>query len=334
MAENDSQSIGKLRVTAQEATTAITTAQVTSETAHSALKKNQEDVAAIFIQVKEDETAIAEAKKVADVTATAMKTVQAQVAETAVKVQSDATTIEKREAESKTALQSIADVTTVTNNTHKRVQDYEQALAALKNEFDELKDKIESLLPGATSAGLASAFREQKARFNKPQRNWLGIFIAAVVSLLAAGLIGLPTFQSGNTPGEPSWDAILRHIVNRLPLVGPLIWLGIYAGRNYMLALRMQEEYAFKEALSATFEGYKREMAAIDAPAESVAPLLTLCENVLRSLAERPGRIYEGKHEDITPLAPVTKALAEVAAKVTEKVGDTVSKKINDMKLP
>ncbi|MGH9385513.1 MAG: hypothetical protein ACRD2N_14625 [Vicinamibacterales bacterium] len=130
-------------------------------------------------------------------------------------------------------------------------------------------------------------------------------FIIAITLLLLAGVIGLPGFlREGLT-----WDALQLHFVSRLPLALPLVWLAVYAGRNYMLALRLQEEYAFKEALSTSFEGYKREMANIPATSEQLSPLLTLCDNVLRTLAQRPGRLYEGKHEDITPLAPVAKIL-------------------------
>src|SRR5205807_9573247 len=83
------------------------------------------------------------------------------------------------------------------------------------------------------------------------------------------------------------------------------VWLAVYAGRNYMLALRLQEEYAFKEALSTSFEGYKREMTGIPAAGDQLLPILTLCNNVLETLALRPGRLYEGKHDDITPLSPL-----------------------------
>lgn len=99
-----------------------------------------------------------------------------------------------------------------------------------------------------------------------------------------------------------------------------------------MLALRMQEEYAFKEAISATFEGYKREMAAIASSEPGAVPILKLCENVLLTLAQRPGRIYEGQHEDITPLAPVMKAVSEVSAKITEQLGDVAVKAMEKFK--
>jgi hypothetical protein len=86
-----------------------------------------------------------------------------------------------------------------------------------------------------------------------------------------------------------------------MPIAIPLVWLALYAGRNYMLSLRLEEEYAYKEAVSTAFEGYKRELSEIKAiDGEKHPPLNELCTNVLAAIARRPGRIYEGKHKDIT----------------------------------
>lgn len=174
------------------------------------------------------------------------------------------------------------------------IEAHEADLSRLKGESDKLHARIESLLPNATSAGLATAFREQQARFVWPQWMWLATFVVTIGGLLASSLWGLPATND-------SWDSMGRHFVNRLPLIAPLVWLAIYAGRHYQLALRLQEEYAYKEAVSAAFEGYKREMGTVGAGANGGSPLVTLCENVLSTLGQRPGRIYEGKQEDITP---------------------------------
>jgi hypothetical protein len=123
-------------------------------------------------------------------------------------------------------------------------------------------------------------------------------------------VISLPSFYSaivGKTmfgnPVDSTWDGVLRGLAMRLPLVIPLVWLAIYAGRNYMLSLRLEEDYAYKEAISISFEGYKREMENIAVgDATNPTPITTLCVNVLRAIAERPGRIYEGKQQDITIL--------------------------------
>lgn len=175
-----------------------------------------------------------------------------------------------------------------------------------------MNSKLEGLLPHATSAGLASAFHNQKARFSKPQPYWLGLFVIAIFALLVAAGMGLPATSD-------SWDAILRHFVNRLPIVAPLVWLAIYAGHHYSMALRMEEDYAFKEAVSTAFEGYKREMLAIPpSHGSDVSPLVTLCENVLKALAERPGRIYDGKADIVTPFTPASSALKELKDFIAE----------------
>ena len=84
-----------------------------------------------------------------------------------------------------------------------------------------------------------------------------------------------------------------------------------------MLSLRLEEDYAYKESISIAFEGYKREMTQIAAgDATNPTPLTTLCVNVLKAIAERPGRIYDGKQQDITPLAE-----AQAALKKAEEIG-------------
>jgi hypothetical protein len=187
-------------------------------------------------------------------------------------------------------------------------------------DLDSLTSKIESLLPGATSAGLASSFNVQKERFNAPQRRWLWTFVCCMIGLV---LVALPSFIAAafhlNQSGDPTWDATWRNLAVRLPIVLPLVWLAIYAGRNYMLSLRLEEDYAYKEAISTAFEGYKREMEKITtADGQGTTPLTSLCTNVLRAIAERPGRIYEGKHRDIN-LASEALAVLEKGAEFSKK---------------
>lgn len=267
----------------------------------SVIEKAQTDVAAALKEVNSGTAAIAQAKTNSDAAFTAIQALQTQSTEVASKASTDGTTIAKIESESKTYQSSLSKIVTEAAEAQKNVNEYEDKLVKLIKDFSELNKKIEGLLPNATSAGLASAFRNQQERFKKPQKNWLYTFVTSIVILLIIGGIGLPSLQAND-----SWDAILRHLMIRLPLIVPLVWIGIYAGRNYMLALRVEEEYAFKEAVSTSFEGYKREMTEISASGNNeTRPLIVLCENVLMTLAQRPGRIYEGRHEDITPLSPV-----------------------------
>jgi uncharacterized coiled-coil DUF342 family protein len=241
-------------------------------------------------------------KLLAQVTEHATKT-----AEQAVQIEAALQDIKQSEDASRALVATMAVADKKSAQVLAIIEGHESDLARLKAECDTLHKRIESLLPNATSAGLATAFRDQKSRFTRPQRGWLAAFILAIVALLGAGLYGLPT-------ADGSWDQMAKHFINRLPLIAPLVWLAVYAGRHYGLALRLQEEYAYKEAVSAAFEGYKREMTSVAAAVEGPAgPLVTLCESVLRTLGQRPGRIYEGKHEDITALTPLATAVKDGA---------------------
>lgn len=263
-------------------------------------------------QGSKDANAITAAKTGSEANAAAIQALQTQMAEAMAKATADGATISKAEDDSKKLVSSMTDARNKADEANVRLAKYEEEIKQLTTDFSEMQVKLEGLLPHATSAGLASAFHNQKARFSKPQRYWLGLFVGTILALLLTTVLGLPA-------ANDSWDAILRHFINRLPIVAPLVWLAIYAGHHYSMALRMEEDYAFKEAVSIAFEGYKREMTGIQAATGSdVSPLITLCENVLRALAERPGRIYDGKTEMITPLTPAASAMKDLLAQVVK----------------
>lgn len=305
IAEASARAVSETRVVVENDAAVSKAASERSTAALSVIDKAQTDVAAALKEVSSGAAAIALTKANADEAFGAMQALQAQLAEIAPKAKTDVAAIAKIEADSKSLFTSLAKVVTTAEEAEVHVTEYEKRLAKLTDDFSELNKKIEGLLPNATSAGLASAFRNQKDRFKNPQKIWLITFILTILLLLSTGIFGMPSFGSSKESDE-TLDAILRHLMSRLPLIIPLVWLGIYAGRNYMLALRLEEEYAFKEAVSTAFEGYKREMTDISVGGNTNAPpLIVLCENVLHALTQRPGRIYEGRHEDITPLSPV-----------------------------
>jgi hypothetical protein len=191
---------------------------------------------------------------------------------------------------------------------------HEVRVEELSKKLETLNTRAEGLLPGFTSTGLAHSFSEQKQRFAIPQKRWLQTFISCIIGLI---LVASPSFLNAiiGAPAD-SWGVIFRGMAMRLPIVIPLVWLAIYAGRNYMVSLRLEEDYAYKETISRAFEGYKREMKDIPiGEAKNPTPLTTLCGNVLTAIAERPGRIYDGKQKDITPLNEALTAAEELRAK-------------------
>lgn len=312
------QAIAVSRGTAQGELNAIADGKATAVRDAALATAAAERVAAVMPSIDQgskDANAITAAKDSAEATSLALQGLHTQISEASAKAVSDTASIAQANEEIKKLAVSMSDARTTANEANDRLVAYEQEIKRLTGAFADMERKLESKLPHATSVGLASAFHIQKARFSKPQPYWLGLFVVAIVCLLIAAAWGLPTTNE-------TWDAIFRHFVNRLPLVAPLVWLAIYAGHHYNMALRMEEDYAFKEAVSTAFEGYKREMLSIPpSAASSVSPLVTLCENVLRSLAERPGRIYEGRNDVVTPFTPLTTAIKDTVAEAVKVTG-------------
>lgn len=204
--------------------------------------------------------------------------------------------------------------------TEKRIADYEGRLAALETTANERLKTIESLLPGAASAGLASAFNQRRAHFKWPQRVWQGVFVACVLALLV--IAGLEFSLISKMDSALTWDRLGLSLLHRLPFALPLIWLAIHAGHKAALAQRVEEDYAFKETVSRSFEGYRREMAELEGKAAPNSALTRLCAGVLGVITNPPGRIYEKHPLNNTPLSALADSAAPIAT-VASRVAKT-----------
>jgi Mg2+ and Co2+ transporter CorA len=277
------QDIDKTRASAEDSVRSANTARDLSTEAQKGAEASQEKAAASMKDAQEKMESINEYLK--------------SISQHAVEVQKALTDAK----ESETSLKDVLEHLIKSNN---NALEYETRLAKLADESEDLIKRVDSLLPGAASASLASSFNAQKQRCAQPQKRWLTIFISSILGLV---VIALPSFLAAlgiPIPGhstDSSTPDIWRSLLLRMPIAIPLVWLAIYAGRNYMLSVRLEEEYAYKEAISTAFEGYKRELSQISvSDPTNPTPLIKLCTNILAAIAERPGRIYEGKHNDIT----------------------------------
>lgn len=171
---------------------------------------------------------------------------------------------------------------------------YEKRLADLALQCSTQLTTIKGLLPDATSAGLASAFGERGKLFREPLLKWQYLFVGAVGGLIA--LAGISLCQFIFSQQVLNYDEIFRLWLVRLPLVGALIWLAMHASHESALAKRLEEDYGYKAAIAASFEGFHREMAKYSATDVAGGPLAKLCEDTLATIASPPGRIYD-KHK-------------------------------------
>ncbi len=204
----------------------------------------------------------------------------------------------------------------------RRLVDYETGLKRVDEQCKAQLKIIESLLPGATSAGLAHAFNERRKTFHRPHSTWQWGFVIAIVLLVAVAITGL--IQVYHMSAAPSYDEVLRLWLSRLPVAGALIWLALHASRESALAKRLEEDYGYKAAIASSFEGFRKQMSEVETSEEGTSPLAALCSNTLSTIAAPPGRIYDRHKLTVGPADEFAKA-AHAIAKVTSRQGDSNS---------
>ncbi|MFZ5723858.1 MAG: hypothetical protein ACOY33_09375 [Pseudomonadota bacterium] len=223
-------------------------------------------------------------------------------------------------SEAKQHHESVAEFSRSVDVLSERVSKTEEKMTKLSAEALALRKQVEELLPGATSAGLASAFRERKESFQGPVKLWARVFIGSLVALLVVAFLNPVDF----TIDKVTLENFHMYVLLRLPFLVPIVWLAIYAAHKHNQALRLEEEYAHKEAISKSFEGYKTQLLEIESDSTSTAAE-HLVNRTLEALARHPGRIYDAKREDLSPFG-VIKEWFTFGAKESPKKEDGAEK--------
>jgi len=186
----------------------------------------------------------------------------------------------------------------------KRINDYEAKLKDLNAQCAMQLEAIKALLPGATSAGLASAFDQRRQTFLNPSKRWQGIFVGSVIFLALIALASL--IEVYRQPQPIKFAELLVLWASRVPFAAALVWLAMHASREAALAKRLEEDYGFKASVASSFQGFQEQMKIVGGSAADNEPLKTLCDATLAQITNPPGRIYE-KHP--LTVSPTTEAL-------------------------
>ena len=134
---------------------------------------------------------------------------------------------------------------------------YNSYLEEWNNSFIGLKEAIEELLPGATSAGLSTAYKEKQEAEESSLRWGYGWFVGIIVSMV---LIGSSLLIPKFAPASGDYIAF----ISRLVLFAPLIWIGIYQNKKINISKKIIEEYAHKAAVMKTFDGLLKQIFKTD----------------------------------------------------------------------
>ena len=171
-------------------------------------------------------------------------------------------------------------------------------------EFEARTKEIETLLPGATSAGLASAFADRKNDIQKNKNWWIALLIISAFLLVCFGVFSLTPW--GNKIGMAS------SLSGRVVIVAGLILLEEFARRNFNIISRLAESYAYKEALAKSYFGYKKQMEEIPMPSHNETEKnmghSVLMETFLGKLDDEPGKhVFDKEKQIIGPGAIIDK---------------------------
>lgn len=138
--------------------------------------------------------------------------------------------------------------------------DYQTSLNNFEAKSQELitnkEELINKLLPGATSAGLATAYQKEKQNIEKKLKSWQIIFWISVIAFLACfGVYFYATFDEGFT-----YVSFLKS----LPFWVFSGFFTFFSTKQISEYKRLASEYAYKEALNATYVGYEKAIQESD----------------------------------------------------------------------
>lgn len=185
-----------------------------------------------------------------------------------------------------------------------------------KNVTSELKKQIESLLPGATSAGLATSYKDAKDEYVEKIKKTTTNFTLGIVCLFIVSIV-IIWWDTSNKPDISTIHGFLVYLSYRLLLISPIVWFTSYNALQNRHLFRLQEEYAHKKAMAESFEGFKRQVEAIDSLNEESNMLKELLSSTISAISFKASDVLDKQHKDT----------ASMYEKIIDKLPDLKPKK-------
>lgn len=189
--------------------------------------------------------------------------------------------------------------------------DQQNVLKAKALDVDEVLEKTDELAKGAIESvkqalravrdqGLAKSFQDRSNKLRHERTLWTTAFAASAVFLLALAVAFASDLET------MTYESLVVHLLRKIGLAAPLVWLGWYSARQVGRISRVQEDYEYKAASALAFQAYKEE-ANVGGDPELTKRLL---EHAIKTFGENPVRLYE--HHQNEPVTPVQAAIKEL----------------------
>lgn len=205
---------------------------------------------------------------------------------------------------------------------HNRMTELDSFELSQHTRHDALFKKIEDLLPGATSASLAGAYKELKDKFATPIENYTRVFYASLALLLVCGLIVVTDSISLWPPSiqfvkGADWIETLRTLLTRIPIIVPIVWVAIFSATRRSQYERLQQEYSHKEALATSYDSFKKQLKDLGGDTDELQK--ALIAKAIDAIAYNASTTLDGKH---TEKLPAMQFLEKLSADELKKLWD------------
>jgi len=283
----------------------------------SEITKIQDELKAILAKCSEDNNAALVANtakleaKIVEINAVAQTVAVANESVKTTKIQIDAYNtaiakisgqIEQLLSSSIASSENIKGLSVKSETVETKITSYEADLNTKRIKYDQLVKTIEGLLPSAASAGLATAFSNQKLVYKKGIVFWTIARFAALIGILAYGVIVYKDLSTviDQVKNNGIWELIITAfvwLVNKSPILLSLILFEEFSRRTYNRYFKLQEDYSYKQVLSQSFEGYKKQLLELGANQSANSALNELCQNIVKAIAENPLRLVNEERD-------------------------------------
>lgn len=208
-----------------------------------------------------------------------------------------------------------------------------------KTELNAIKTTLEGLLPAGLTAGLSSAYAQNRDMEETEHTKSFITFVVCIIGMILLALIPVSVnfwlWWHDQRNVLEILSKLPREIFCILPLYVPLLWLAFFANKRTNLSKRLIEEYKHKEAVSKTYEGLVKQIDKLEDKKSSSELRARLLYNTVMLSEKNPGELIKNFNRPDNPLLDVlnegsrfSEAIGRLAAiPGVDKIFKTVAKK-------
>lgn len=160
-------------------------------------------------------------------------------------------TVEQAKVQVEEKRDNITTLETKVTEQSQKLTEGEQKYTELTTQISELKEEVKKQLTVATAGTLAGSFASRQKDLKFGRRLWLFFFVISAVTFVVTGYIVIEQIIHANLLNSP------------LPLIRifitiPLFYVVKFCADSYRKERDLEEEYAFKSAVSLSLAGYQK----------------------------------------------------------------------------